>query len=246
MKLYQKVALITGGTSGIGAATVRLFQAEGATVVATGSSQESVDIAKLSLPGVEWAACDQGDPIASKALVEQITKQHGRIDVLFVNAGIAEFAPLEAADEAHFDAILDVNLRGLFFVTKYAVSAMPDGGAILFTGSTAGSRGSPTMSVYSATKAAVRSLARTLGAELAPRNIRVNVVSPGSIDTPIFGKAGLTQEQADNLLEGMRRSIPLGRMGRPEEVAAAALFLAADASFTTGSEVFVGGGMVEI
>jgi len=246
MRLPEKVALITGGTSGIGAATARLFQSEGATVIATGSSPKSVAAATLRLPGIELVVCDQGDPAASRALVEQVTAQHGRIDVLFVNAGIAEFATLDAADEAHFDSIFDVNVRGLYFMTKHAVSAMPDGGAILFTGSTAGSRGSASMSVYSATKAAVRSLARTLAAELAPRNIRVNVVSPGPIDTPIFGKAGLTQEQVDNWLEGMRQRIPLGRIGRPEEVAAAALFLAADASFTTGSEVFVGGGMVEI
>lgn len=246
MKLRQKVALITGGTSGIGAATVRLFQAEGAIVIATGSGQKSVDAAKLALPGIDWVVCDQAAPAASKALVEQVKAKHGHIDVLFVNAGIGEFATLEAADEAHFDAIFDVNVRGLFFLTKYAVSAMPDGGAVLFTGSTAGSRGSPTMSVYSASKAAVRALARTLGAELASRNIRVNVVSPGPIDTPIFGKAGLTQEQVNNLLEGMRQRIPLGRIGRPEEVAAAALFLAADATFTTAGEIFVGGGMVDI
>ncbi len=246
MKLKDKVVLITGGTTGIGAATARLFRSEGATVIVTGSSVKTVEAAKPTLPGVDVVIADQADPEASKALVDQVTARHGRIDVLFVNAGIGKFATLDAADEAHFDSIFNINVRGLYFMIKHAAPAIPDGGAVLLTGSTAGSKGGPGMSVYSATKAAVRSFARTLAAELAPRNIRVNVISPGPIETPIFGKAGLSQEQLDGWLEDAKKMIPLGRMGQPEEVAATALFLAADASFTTGSEIFVGGGMVDV
>ena len=178
--------------------------------------------------------------------MEQIKARHGRIDVLFVNAGVGKFATLDIADEAHFDSIFDINVRGLYFMVKHAAPAIANGGSILFTGSTAGSKGGPGMSVYSATKAAVRSLARTFAAELAPRNIRVNVISPGPIETPILGKVGLSQEQLDGWLESSKQRIPLGRIGQPEEVAATALFLAADASFTTGGEIFVGGGMVDV
>lgn len=246
MKLKGKVVLITGGTTGIGAATARLFQSEGATVIVTGSSTKTVEAAKPTLPGVDVVVADQADTQASKALVDQIVARHGRLDVLFVNAGIGKFAALDAADEAHFDSIFNVNVRGLYFMVNHAAPAIPDGGAILLTGSTAGSKGVPGMSVYSATKAAVRSFARTLAAEFAPRNIRVNVISPGPIDTPIFGKVGLSQEQLNGWLEDSKKKIPLGRIGQPEEVAATALFLAADASFTTGAEIFVGGGMVDV
>ena len=246
MKLTNKVALITGGTTGIGAATARLFQAEGATVIVTGSSPNSVEAARSALPGIDVVLSDQANPDAAKILIDHIKAEHGRIDVLFVNAGIAKFAPLEAADEDQFDAIFKVNVRGLFFLVKHAVPVMPDGGAILFTGSTAASRGGAGMSVYSASKAAVRSLARTLAAELAPRNIRVNVVSPGPIETPIFGKVGLTKDQLAGWMENVKQEIPLGRIGQPDEVAAAALFLAADASFTTAAEILVGGGMVDV
>jgi NAD(P)-dependent dehydrogenase (short-subunit alcohol dehydrogenase family) len=246
MKLKDKVVLITGGTTGIGAATARLFQAEGATVIVTGSSAKTVEAAKPTLPGVEVVVADQADTQASKALVDQVKARYGRIDVLFVNAGIGKFATLDAADEAHFDYLFNINARGLYFMVKYAAPAIPDGGAILFTGSTAGSRGGPGMSVYSASKAAVRSFARTLAAELAPRNVRVNVISPGLIETPILGKVGLTQEQLEGWKESSKQRIPLGRLGEPEEVAATALFLAADASYTTGAELLVGGGMVDV
>lgn len=246
MKLQDKVVLITGGTTGIGAATARLFQAEGATVIATGSSARTVEAAKPTLPGVELVVADQANTQTSKALMDQIKARYGRIDVLLVNAGIAKFANLDIVDEAQFDSMFNINVRGLYFVVKYAVPFIPDGGAIILTGSTAGSKGGTGMSVYAATKAAVRSLARTFAAELAPRNIRVNVISPGPIETPIFGKVGLSQQQVEGWLEDAKKRIPLGRIGRAEEVAAAALFLAADATFTTGGEIIVGGGMVDI
>ena len=246
MRLRDKVVLITGGTTGIGAATARLFQSEGAKVVVTGSSAKTVEAAKPTLPGVEIVVADQADTQASKSLVEHVKDRYGAIDVLFVNAGVGKFATLDRADEAHFDLIFNINVRGLYFMAKHAAPVIPNGGSIIFTGSTAGSKGGAGMSVYSATKAAVRSLARTLAAELAPRNIRVNVISPGVIETPILGKVGLTQEQLERWLESSKQRIPLGRIGQPKEVAATALYLAADATFTTGAELLVGGGNVDV
>lgn len=245
-KLAQKIAMITGGTTGIGAATAKLFQSEGATVIVTGQNPKSVEAIKTELPGVDAYVSNQGDTAASAALVEQIKAKHGRIDVLFVNAGVAHFAPIDQTNEAFFDKQFNINVRGAYFVAKHAVSIMPDGGAIIFTGSTAGSSGGPGMSVYAATKAAIRSFSRTLAAELAPRNIRVNTLSPGPIETPIFGKSGLSSEQIDGFLADIKTRLPLGRIGQPGEVAAAALFLAADATFTTGGELFVGGGLVDV
>lgn len=246
MKLDGKVVLITGGTTGIGAATARLFWSEGAKVIVTGHSEESAEAAKPSLPGVEVVVSDQADPQASKRLVQQIKDRYGCIDILFANAGISRFATLDETDEAIFNSIFNVNVRGLYFTVKHAVTAMPSGGAILFTGSMAGRKGFPQLSVYSATKAALRSLARTLAAELAPRNIRVNIIGAGPIETPIFGKVGLSQEQQDSWVENTKSQVPLGRIGRAEEVAAAALFLAADASYTTGGEIVVAGGLVDL
>ena len=245
-KLAKKVAMITGGTTGIGAATAKLFQSEGATVIVTGQNPKSVESIRTELPGIEAYVSNQGDTAASAALVEQIKAKHGRVDLLFVNAGVAHFAPIDQTDEDFFDKQFNINVRGAYFVAKHAVSIMPDGGAVIFTGSTAGSSGGPGMSVYAATKAAIRSFSRTLAAELAPRNIRVNTLSPGPIETPIFGKTGLSSEQIDGFLADIKTRLPLGRIGQPGEVAAAALFLAADATFTTGGELFVGGGLVDV
>jgi NAD(P)-dependent dehydrogenase (short-subunit alcohol dehydrogenase family) len=245
-KLDGKIALITGGTTGIGAATAKLFQSEGATVIVTGQNPKTIDVARSELPGIDVILSDQRDIAASKSLIEQIKEKYGRIDVLFVNAGVAHFAPLENADEEFFDHQFGINVRGAYFVVKHAAPVMPDGGAIILTGSTAGSSGGPAMSVYSATKAAIRSFGRTLAAELAPRNIRVNTVSPGPISTPIFGKTGLSREQIDGFLESMKARVPLGRVGNPEEVAVTVLFLASDATFVTGGEIIVGGGLVDV
>ena len=245
-KLDGKIALITGGTTGIGAATARLFQAEGATVIVTGSNPATAETAKADLPGVEVIVSNQGDVAQVKALIEQVKAKHGRIDVLFVNAGIAHFAPIEAVDETFFDKEFDVNVKGAYFAAAYAAPVIPDGGTILFTASTAASSGMASASVYSATKAAVRSFGRTLGAELAPRGIRVNVLSPGPIETPIFGKSGLSEEQIAGFKTGIQSRVPLARLGNVDEVAKAALFLAADATFSTGTELIVGGGLVDI
>ena len=245
-KLDGKVALITGGTTGIGAATARLFKAEGATVVVTGSNPKGLDAARAELVDVEVVLSDQADPAASKALADDVAARHGRIDILFVNAGVAAFSPLEQLTEEDFDRQFDINVRGALFAAKAAAPHIPEGGTIVFTASTAASSGMAGGSVYSATKAAVRSFARTLGAELAPRGVRVNVVSPGPIETPIFGKSGMSAEQIQGFKSDVTSRVPLGRIGRAEEIAAAVLFLAADATFSTGEEIVAGGGLVVI
>jgi NAD(P)-dependent dehydrogenase (short-subunit alcohol dehydrogenase family) len=245
-RLAGKIALISGGTSGIGAATAKLFQSEGATVIVTGSSPKSVEAARSELPGVEAIVSDAADVAASRALVEDIKARHGRIDVLFVNAGIARFAPIEQVDEAFFDEQFDINVKGAFFLIKHAAPAIPDGGAIILTASVAGAGGGlGGGAVYGATKAAVRSFGRTIAKELLPRGIRVNTISPGPIVTPILDK-GLTPAQKDAFIEGAKTRIPLGRTGTPDEVAAAALYLAADATYTTGAELFVDGGLIDL
>ena len=245
--LKDKIALITGGTSGIGAATAKCFQAEGAVVIVTGSNPATLEAARKDLPGIEVIASDAGSVPATKSLIDGVQAKHGRIDVLFVNAGIAKFAPFAMVDEDFFDAQFDINVRGAYFVIKYAAPVMTDGGSIILTSSIAGVRGGDNLTVYAASKAAVRSFGRTFATELAPRRIRVNTISPGPIETPIFGKVGLPPEQLNGMMEGMISRIPLKRVGQPQEVAAAALFLASSqSSFTTGQELFVDGGLAEL
>ena len=246
-KLEGKIALISGGTTGIGAATAKLFQSEGATVIVTGSSEASVKAARAELPGVEAIVSNAADIAATKALVDQVKASHGRIDVLFVNAGIAKFAPIDLVEEQHFDSQFDVNVKGAFFLMQHAIPVIPDGGAIILTASVAGASGGLGGStVYGATKAALRSFGRTFAKELLPRGIRVNTISPGPIVTPILDKGGLTAAQKENFIEGAKSRIPLGRTGTSEEVAAAALYLAADATYTTGAELFVDGGLIDL
>ncbi len=245
-RLQGKVALITGGTTGIGAATARLFKAEGATVIATGANPNSLEAARAELPGIEVVLSNQADPAASKALADDVARRHGRIDILFVNAGVAAFAALDQVTEDDFDRQFGVNVRGALFAAQAAAPHIPEGGSIIFTASTVASSGMAGASVYSASKAAVRSFARTLGAELAPRGVRVNVISPGPIETPIFGKSGMSAEQIEGFKSGITARVPLGRIGRPDEIAAAVLFLAADATFVTGEEIISGGGLAVI
>jgi NAD(P)-dependent dehydrogenase (short-subunit alcohol dehydrogenase family) len=245
-KLAGKIALISGGASGIGAATARLFQSEGATVVVTGASEASVAAAKAELPGVEALVSDAMDIAATKALVDQVKARHGRIDVLFVNAGFAKFAPIDQIDAAFFDRQFDLNVKGAFFLMQHAIPAIPDGGTIILTSSVAGSNGGlGGGTVYGATKAAVRSFGRSFAKELLPRRIRVNTVSPGPIVTPLLDK-GLSPQEKAAFIEGAKTRVPLARTGTPEEVAAAVLYLAADATFTTGAELFVDGGIIDL
>jgi len=241
--LKNKVALITGGTSGMGAATAKRFHAEGATVVVTGSSASSAEAARKEMAGIEVIASNAGDPQAAKALIEHVREKHGRIDILFVNAGIARVAPIGAVDEALFDRVFGVNLRGPYFLIKHALPVLTDGGSIILTSSAGAVKGMPGLSVYSATKAALHSLGLTLAAELAPRAIRVNTITPGPINTPIGGKMDLTPEQMAGFAQ-MIAGLPLRRPGQPEEIASAALYFASDESrFTTGTELRVDGGM---
>jgi len=241
--LKNKIALITGGTSGMGAATAKRFHAEGATVVATGSSAASVEAARKEMPDMEVIASDAGDPQAAKILIDHVREKHGRIDILFVNAGIARVAPIGAVDEALFDKVFSVNLRGPYFLIKHSLPVLSDGGSIILTSSAGAVKGMPGLSVYSATKAALHSLGLTLAAELAPRAIRVNTITPGPINTPIGAKMGLTAEQMAGFAQMIER-LPLRRPGQPEEIASAALYFASDESgFTTGTELRVDGGM---
>jgi NAD(P)-dependent dehydrogenase (short-subunit alcohol dehydrogenase family) len=245
-KLDGKIALITGGTSGIGAATAKLFMSEGATVIVTGTNPKSAEALKAELPGVEVILADQADIAASRAVIDQVVAKHGRIDVLFANAGLARFAMIEGVDEAFFDSLVDLNIKGTYFLLQHAAPVMSDGGAIILTSSTVASQGMVSASVYAATKAAIRSLGRSFAAELAPRNIRVNTVSPGPIRTPMYNRNGMDSAQVDAYADSLKTVIPLQRIGEPEDVAATVLFLAADASFITGDNLIVGGGMVSI
>ncbi len=247
-KLDGKIALITGGTTGIGEATARLFRQEGARVIVTGRNPRTLAKARAAFgDGVEVAEVEASDVAATRTLIDAIKERHGRLDIAFVNAGIAQFAPLEAVDEASFDQQFGVNVRGAFFTMQRAAAIMPDGGVILSTGSGAGAKGFPTSSVYAATKAALRSFSRTLAAELAPRRIRVNTISPGPIDTPIFGKSGLSPEEIEERKKFFVAGVPLRRIGTAEEVAAAALYLASDAAaYVTGIDLPVDGGVVSV
>ena len=246
-KLDGKIALITGGTTGIGAATAKLFQAEGAAVVVTGSNPQTLDAARQNLPGIEVVASDAADPGAAKALVDGVAARHGRIDVLFVNAGVVRMAPIAATDEAMFDLIFGVNVRGPYFLLKHAAPVMADGGAIVITSSISSVGSTPALSVYGASKAAIRSFGRSFANELAPRGIRVNVISPGPVDTPILGKTGMSPEALRATMEGVVARVPLNRVGQPGDIASAALFLAcADSAFISGVDLFVDGGMASL
>lgn len=244
-KLQDKVALITGGTTGIGLAAAKLFHAEGAKVFVTGRSETGIAEARKELPhDAEVLPSDAADLDDVQALARHLKQRIGRVDVLFVNAGIARFSPVESVTPRFFDELFNVNVRGAYFTIQQILPLMPTGGSIVLTSSVAADIGMATTSVYAATKAALSSLARTLANELAPRGIRVNEVSPGPIETPIFGKMGLSSEQVEGVKGGMKGMVPLKRLGTAEEVAQVALFLAsADSSFVVGSKVRIDGGL---
>jgi NAD(P)-dependent dehydrogenase (short-subunit alcohol dehydrogenase family) len=241
-KLENRVAVITGATSGMGLATAKLFVEEGAYVFLTGRSQERLDKAVKEIgKNVTGVQGDAGSLADLDRLFETVRKEKGHIDVLFANAGVGELNnPLGSITEKGFDGTFNVNVRGTLFTVQKALPLMKDGGSIILNSSIAGVKGFPGTTVYSASKAAVRSFARTWTAELKGK-IRVNVISPGTIDTAIFD--GAPQEMKDGLVS----IIPMGRMGKPREIAAAALFLASDdSSFVTGIELFVDGGTVQV
>jgi NAD(P)-dependent dehydrogenase (short-subunit alcohol dehydrogenase family) len=247
-RLEGKVAIVTGGNSGIGLATARRFAEEGAHVFITGRRQAELDAAvKLigkQATGVRGDVASLGD---LDSLYAEVKRQHGRIDILFANAGSAELAPLGAITEEHFDKIFSVNVKGLLFTVQKALPLFRDGGSIILNASIVASKGLEASSVYSATKAAVRSFARTWTVDLKGRGIRVNAISPGPIDTPGINNLGLTGEQIEEFKKNIVATVPMGRMGDPDEIAKAALFLASDdSSYVTGVELFVDGGMAQI
>ena len=248
-RLEGKVAVITGGSSGIGLATAHQFVSEGAYVFITGRRQNEVDAA-VNLIGNNNATGVQGD-VSNLAdldrLYDTVKEQKDRIDVLFANAGIMELAPLGSITESHFDKTFNINVKGLLFTVQKALPLFQDGGSIILTASINSSKGFETSTVYSATKAAIRSFARTWTVDLKHRKIRVNAISPGPIDTPIFNSAVQTEEEIEQIKASLVAIIPMGRMGSPDEVAKAVSFLASDdSSYVTGIELFVDGGMAQI
>jgi len=242
-KLQGKIAVITGATSGMALATAKLFVQEGAYVFITGRRQKELDEAVRAIGGNATGV--QGDA-ASLAdldrLYETVQAQKGHIDVLYASAGVGDFnVPLGSITEASFDKTFNVNVRGTLFTVQKALPLMKDGGSIIMTGSIASVKGFPGLSVYNASKAAVRSFARSWTMDLKARRIRVNVISPGTIDTGVF--TGVPQEVKDQFIA----LIPMGRIGQPQEIATVALFLASDdSSFITGIELFVDGGTAQI
>jgi NAD(P)-dependent dehydrogenase (short-subunit alcohol dehydrogenase family) len=250
-RLDGKIAVITGGNSGIGLSTAQRFVEEGAYVFISGRRQSELDAAvkqigknNNNVSGVQGDVSKLADLDRLYAMVKE---KKGRIDILFANAGIGEFAPLGEITEAHFDKTFGVNVKGLLFTVQKALPLFQDGGSIILNASIAASKGVEASSVYSATKAAVRSFARTWTVELKQRKIRVNAISPGPIDTPIFSSVLQTEEQIEQFKTSLVSGVPMGRMGSPDELAKAVSFLASDdSSYITGIELFVDGGMAQI
>lgn len=247
-KLADKVAVITGGNSGIGQAIAKEFATEGAQIAIFGRNETTLE-ATRNLIG-NGTLSIQGDVTNLNdldRLFKETVAQKGKVDVLVVNAGIAKVSPLSDTTESFFDQVTDINFKGAFFTVQKALPYLNDGASIILVSSVVNIKGFPGFSVYSATKAAVRSLSRSWASELAPRGIRVNTLSPGPIETPIFDKMGLPQEALDGFAENMIQQVPLGRFGKPEEMAKAALFLASeDASFVQGAELAADGGLVQV
>jgi len=247
-KLDNKIAVITGGSTGIGLATAHRFIEDGAQVVITARNKEALDAAVAQLgDGATGIHGDVANLEDLERLFAQVQEQFGRVDVLFANAGIAPFVPFEAVTEEHFDSLFNINVRGLFFTVQKALPLLPEGASVILNASVVAQSGLPNTSIYSATKAAVRSLGRTLAAELSPRGIRVNVVSPGLIETPLVGKLGLSKEELEAFGAQIVQQTPLGRPGKPQEIAATAAFLASDeASYFTGADLVADGGMIQV
>jgi NAD(P)-dependent dehydrogenase (short-subunit alcohol dehydrogenase family) len=247
-KLAGKVALVTGGNSGIGLATAKKFFAEGATVFVSGRRREQLDSAIREI-GAGVVAL-QGD-VSSLADLDRmfatIREHSGHLDILFANAGLGEFVPLGQITEAHFDQTFDVNVKGTVFTVQKALPLMRDGGTIVINGSMVSIKGFPAFSVYAASKAALRSFARTWSVDLKGRGIRVNVVSPGTVITPGYKNAGLSDAQIDQIKEAAAATAPLGRVGTSDEIADAVVFLASDeSSYITGADLFVDGGTAQV
>jgi NAD(P)-dependent dehydrogenase (short-subunit alcohol dehydrogenase family) len=247
-KLEAKIALITGGSSGIGLATAKQFVSEGAYVFITGRRAAELGAAASEIGrNLTAVQSDVSNLDDLDRLFAQIKHEKGKLDIVFANAGAAKYAPLGSITEQLYDSIFDINVKGLLFTVQKALPLMPDGGAIVLNASIVGSKGFAANSVYSATKAAVRSFARTWTTDLKDRRIRVNAVSPGAIDTPGLSDLLASSEVGEQRKKMISTAVPLGRFGRPEEIAKAVVFLASDdASYITGAELFVDGGIAQI
>jgi NAD(P)-dependent dehydrogenase (short-subunit alcohol dehydrogenase family) len=247
-KLEGKIALITGGNSGIGLATAKRFVNEGAYVFITGRRDPelaaAVEEIGRNVTGVRGAVSNLGD---LDRLFAQIKREKGKLDIVFANAGVAKYAPLGSVTEELYDSIFDINVRGLLFTVQKALPLLPDGASIILNASIVASKGLSANSVYSATKAAVRSFARTWTTDLKDRHIRVNAVSPGTIDTPGLSDLLASSEIGEQRKTMISNSVPLGRFGTPDEIAKAVVFLASDdSSYITGTELFVDGGIAQV
>jgi len=247
-RLEGKVAVVTGGNSGIGLAAAKRLQEEGARVAIAGRSKKTLDEAVKTIGnGVLAVQADVAKLTDVDKLYAEVSKKLGKIDVLFVNAGVAKFAPFAETSESLYDEQFDINTKGAYFTIQKAIPFLNDGASIILNTSVVDDLGSPNTSAYAATKAALRSFARTAAAELVGRGIRVNTVAPGPIVTPIFGRTGLPQEAIDDFAKGVLTQVPMKRFGQPEEVAGAVAFLASqDASYITGVEINVDGGMGQV
>lgn len=247
-KLEGKIAVITGGNSGIGLATAKRFVTEGAYVFITGRRQKQLDLAVSEIgKNVMGIQSDVSNLADIDKIYNTVKDQKNHIDIIFANAGIAQFAPLEKISEEHFDKIFSINVKGLLFTVQKLLPIFQEGGSIILNASIGSSKGVEETSVYSATKAAVRSFARTWTVDLRHRKIRVNAISPGPIDTPIFSNLTQNEEQSDQFKKNIVNTVPMRRMGTPDEVAKVVLFLASeDSSYITGIELFVDGGLAQI
>ena len=247
-KLEGKIALITGGNGGIGLATAKQFVNEGAYVFITGRREQELAAAVKEIGrNVTGVQGDVSNLVDLDRIFAQIKREKGKLDIVFANAGVAKYAPFGTITEEHYDSIFNINVKGVLFTVQKALPLMPDGASIILNASIAGSKGLATYSVYSATKAAVRSFARTWTTDLKDRRIRVNAVSPGSIDTPAARDLLASSEVGEKRKKMIADSVPLGRFGTPDEVAKAVVFLASDdSSYITGTELFVDGGFAQV
>jgi NAD(P)-dependent dehydrogenase (short-subunit alcohol dehydrogenase family) len=247
-RFNSKSVLVTGGSSGIGLAAAQAFAAEGARVVITGRDAAALETARTQIGGRTVALRnDAGDVAAAKALAAELTQHDIRLDAVFINAGTAKFAPFAQVDEALWDLSFDTNVKGAYFQIQALLPLLKPGSSIVLNGSINAHVGMPNSSVYAASKAALISLAKTLSAELLPRGVRVNVVSPGPVTTPLYGKLGLDEKTLEATAAQIQSQVPLGRFGTPQEVASTVLHLSApESAFIVGTEIVVDGGMSQL
>ena len=247
-QLQDRIALITGGTTGIGFATAKRFLDEGAKVIITGRNAERAEVARQELGGrAEVIISDASNLNDIQNLFTQIKDTHGRLDVLFLNAGVAAFAPISELTPEEFDRQYNINVKGPLFALQAALPLLSKGSSVLFNTSAVQAKGFPGASIYAGTKAALRTVVRVAAAELAPLGLRVNAISPGPVETPIYGKLDMPQEAVDAFAQQVVSGVPLGRFGSSEEVANVALFLASDqSSYVHGAEITVDGGFAQV